>query len=42
MAGYIDDFVAMMWVTAAVAPLVLFLRKPPAMQAPPETTHAYE
>ena len=42
MAGYVDDFVAMAWVTAAVMPLVFFLRKPKQMQAAPDTTHAYE
>ena len=42
MAGYVDDFIAMAWVTAAVAPMVLFLRKPKQTPTTPEPAHAYE
>jgi DHA2 family multidrug resistance protein len=31
MVAYIDDFYLMMWLTLAIIPLVLFMRKPPPM-----------
>ncbi|RWR27498.1 DHA2 family efflux MFS transporter permease subunit [Sinirhodobacter populi] len=33
MIGYIDDFKAMMWMTLAAIPLVIFLRRPGAREA---------
>jgi len=42
MAGYIDDFIAMTWITACVAPLVLFLRKPSVMPSMPAEAQIHE